>query len=65
MPAVFLEPCLDPCTVKFFALIRLHAEWSPRRGLAANSLQSSYYVFAAFGFDGGRPGILGQDIDHG
>ena len=42
MPAVFLEPRLDPCIVKFFALIRLHAEWLPRRGLSANPFQPSY-----------------------
>ena len=65
MPAVFLEPRLHPSIVKFFALICLHAEWPPRRGLAANSFQSSYHVLAAFGFDGDGPGILGQDIDHG
>ena len=65
MPAVFLEPRLHPSIVKFFALIRLHAELPPRRGLAANSFQSSYHVLAAFGFDGDGPGILGQDIDHG
>ena len=65
MPAMFLEPRLDSCIVKFFALVRLHAEWPPRPGLTANSFQSSYHVFAAFGFDGDGPGILGQDIDHG
>ena len=65
MPAVFLEPRLNRCIVKFFAMIRLHAEWPPRRGLAANSFQSSYHVFDTFGFDGDGPGILGQDIDHG
>ena len=65
MPAVFLEPRLHPSIVKFFSLIRLHAEWPPRRGLAANSFQSSYHVLASFGFDGDGPGILGQDIDHG
>ena len=63
MPSVFLKPRLNRCIVKFFALILLHAEWRPRRSLAANSFQSLYHVFAGFGFDGDGPGILGQDID--
>ena len=65
MPAVFFEPRSNPCIVKFFASILPHAEWPPRRGLAANSFQPSYHVFASFLFDGGGPGKLGQDIDHG
>ena len=65
MPAVFLEPRLHPSIVKFFALIRLHAERPPRRGLFVNALQSSYHVLAAFRIDRDGPGILGQDTDHG
>ena len=65
MRPLFLEPRLHPCIVKFFALIRLHAERPPRRGLLVNPFQSSYHVLAAFRFDGDGPGILGQDIDHG
>ena len=65
MPLLFLEPRLHPSIVKFFALIRLHVERSPRRGLLVNAFQSTYHVLAAFGFDGDGPGILGQDIDHG
>ena len=63
MPTVFLEPRLDPFIVKFSALIRLHLEWPPGRGLFVNPFQSSYHFFAAFGFDGDLPGILEQDID--
>ena len=65
MRPLFLEPRLHPSIVKFFALIRLHVERSPRRGLLVNAFQSTYHVLAAFGFDGDGPGILGQDIDHG
>ena len=65
MRPLFLEPHLHPFIVKFFALIRLHAERPPRRGLFINAFQSSYHVLAAFRFDGDGPGILGQDIDHG
>ena len=65
MSPLFLEPRLHPSIVKFFALIRLHAERPPRRGLLVNPFQSSYHVLAAFRFDGDGPGILGQDIDHG
>ena len=65
MRSLFLEPRLNPCIVKFFALIRLRAEWPPRRGLFVNSCQPSYHFFAAFGSDRHGPGILGQDIDHG
>ena len=65
MPALFLEPRLHSSVIKFFAVIRLHAERPRRRGLAANSFQSSYHVLAAFRFDSDGPGILGQDIDHG
>ena len=65
MRPLFLESRLHPCIVKFFALIRLHAQRPPRRGLLVNPFQSSYLVLAAFRFDGDGPGILGQDIDHG
>ena len=65
MSPLFLEPRLHPSIVKFFALIRLHVERSPRRGLLVNAFQSTYHVLAAFRFDGDGPGILGQDIDHG
>ena len=62
MRPLFLEPRLHPYIVKFFALIRLHAERSPWRGLLVNAFQSTYHVLAAFRFDGDGPGI---DIDHG
>ena len=62
---LFLEPRLHPSIIKFFALIRLHAERPPRRGLLVNAFQSSYHVLAAFGFDGDGQGILRQDVDHG
>ena len=65
MSPLFLEPRLHPSIVKFFALIRLHVERSPRRGLLVNAFQSTYHVLAAFRFDGDGSGILGQDIDHG
>ena len=65
MRPLFFEPRLHPSIVKFFALIRLHAERPPRRGLLVNAFQPSYHVLAALGSDGGGPGILGQDIDHG
>ena len=65
MSPLFLEPRLHPSIVKFFALIRLHVERSPRRGLLVNAFQSTYHVLAALRFDGDGPGILGQDIDHG
>ena len=65
MRPLFLEPGLHPSIVKFFALIRLHAERSPRRGLLVNACQPSDHLLSAFGFDGDGPGILGQDIDHG
>ena len=65
MRPLFLEPRLHPSIVKFFALIRLHVERSPRRGLLVNAFQSTYHVLAALRFDGDGPGILGQDIDHG
>ena len=61
----FLEPRLHPSFLKFFALIRLHAERLPRRGLLVNPFQPSYHLVATFGFNGDGPGILGQDIDHG
>ena len=64
MRPLFLEPRLHPSIVKFFALIRLHAERLPRRGLFVNAFQSSYHVLAAFRFDRDGPGINGQDIDH-
>ena len=51
MSPLFLEPRLHPSIVKFFALIRLHAERSPRRGLLVNPFQPSYHLLAAFGFD--------------
>ena len=65
MRPLFLEPRLHPSIVKFFALIRLHAERSPRRGLLVNACQPSDHLWRAFGFDGDGPGILGQDVDHG
>ena len=65
MRPLFLEPGLDPSIVEFFALIRLHAERSPRRGLLVNAGQPSDHLGRAFGFDGDGPGILGQDVDHG
>ena len=65
MRPLFLEPRLHPSIVKFFALIRLHAERSPRRGLLVNPFQPPYHLLAAFGFDRHGPGILGQDIDLG
>ena len=65
MSDVFLEPLLDPCIEKLFALIRLYAEWLPWRGLSANPFQPSYHFLRAFGFDRNRPGIFGQGIDHG
>ena len=65
MRPLLLEPRLHPSIVKFFALIRLHAERPPRRSLLVNTFQSTYHVWTAFGLDGDRPGILGQDIDHG
>ena len=65
MHPLFLEPGLHPSIVEFFALIRLHAERSPRRGLLVNACQPSDHLLRAFGFDGDGPGILGQDVDHG
>ena len=65
MRPLFLEPGLHPSIVEFFALIRLHAERSPRRGLLVNTRQPSDHLWRAFGFDGDGPGILGQDVDHG
>ena len=65
MRPLFLEPGLHPSIVKFFALIHLHAERSPRRGLLVNACQLSDHLLSAFGFDGDGPGILGQDNDHG
>ena len=65
MRPLFLEQRLHPSIVKFFALIRLHAERSPRRGLLVNACQPSDHLWRAFGFDGNGPGILGQDVDHG
>ena len=65
MRPLFLEPRLHPSIVKLFALIRLHAERSPRRGLLVNPFQPPYHLLAAFGFDRHGPGILGQDIDLG
>ena len=65
MRPLLLESRLHPSIVEFFALIRLHAERPPRRGLLVNIFQSTYHVWTAFGLDGDRPGILGQDIDHG
>ena len=51
MSAVFLEPRWEPCIEKLFALIRLHAEWLPWRGLSANPFEPSYHFLRAFGFD--------------
>ena len=65
MSAVFLEPRWEPCIEKLFALIRLHAEWLPWRGLSANPFEPWYHFLRAFGFDRNRPGIFGQGIDHG
>ena len=65
MRPLFLEPGLHPSIVEFFALIRLHAERSPRRGLLVNACQPSDHLLTAFGFDRDGPGILGQDVDHG
>ena len=65
MRPLFLELRLHSSIVKFFALIRLHAEGFPRRGLLVNTRQPSDHLWATFGFDGGGPGILGEDIDDG
>ena len=65
MRPLLLEPGLHPFILKFFALIRLHAEGFARRGLLVNARQPSDHLLAAFGFDGGGPGILGEDIDDG
>ena len=65
MRPLFLEPRLHPSILKLFALIRLHAERSPRRGLLVNPFQPSYHLLAAFGFDRHGLSISGQDIDHG
>ena len=64
MRPLLLEPGLHLFIQKFFALIRLHAERSSRRGLLVNAGQPSDHLCAAFGFDVDGPGILGQDVDH-
>ena len=64
MPAVFLEPRLDPCIVKILCLDRSARGVAAAARFVGESLPTLLSL-AAFGFDGDRPGILGQDIYHG